>query len=152
MAVLSRQFKRESKVVHYAHSAMTNELTAMSIALDKLGAGPDEFTDLSAAKQVQFLARDINDQLVPHFRHEEATVLRTVSDVSRELAAFSKQMCDEHVDLEKRFAAFCQTLEQLESVSNLAETLAEVKRDGRQLVNDLERHVKAEETELSGFL
>jgi len=152
MAVLTREFCKESKAVHYAHSAMMNELASMSIALEKLCTSEDDFGNLSVAKQVQFLARDINDQLVPHFRHEEATVLRTVSDVSRELAAFAQEMRREHADLEKRFASFCRTLEELESVDDLGATLCDVKRFGCDLVRDLERHVNTEETQLSGFL
>lgn len=152
MAVLTKEFCAESKAVHYAHSAMMNELTAMSIALDKLCTSEDEFANLSVAKQVQFLARDIYSELVPHFRQEEATVLRTVSDVSRELANFARQMRGEHQDLERRFGTFCQTLEGLEGAPDLDATLREVKQEGRQLVRDLERHVNTEETELAGFL
>lgn len=152
MAQLNKEFCAESKAIHYAHSAMMNELTAMSIALDKLCQGDDEFANLSVAKQVQFLARDIYSELVPHFRQEEATVLRTVSDISRELAAFAQQMRGEHEDLAKRFEAFCRTLDGLESAPDLDSTLREVKQDGRQLVRDLERHVNTEETELAGFL
>lgn len=152
MAVLTREFCKESKAVHYAHSAMMNELASMSIALEKLCATEDDFSNLSVAKQVQFLARDINDQLVPHFRHEEATVLRTVSEVSSELAAFATEMRREHDELEKRFATFCRTLEGLETVDDLSATLGDVKRDGCELVRDLERHVNTEETQLSGFL
>jgi iron-sulfur cluster repair protein YtfE (RIC family) len=152
MAVLTKEFCAESKAVHYAHSAMMNELTAMSIALDKLCTGEDEFANLSVAKQVQFLARDIYSELVPHFRQEEASVLRTISEVSRELANFAQQMCGEHQDLEKRFGTFCQTMEGLEAAPNLDDALREVKQEGRQLVRDLERHVNTEETELAGFL
>lgn len=152
MASLSREFSKESKQVHYAHTAVTNELASMSVALDKLCTKDDEFANLSAAKQVQFLARDIRGQIIPHFRHEEATVFRTVSEVSRELASFAAEMCREHEDLEKRFTAFCQILDDLEAVEDMATTLCEVKRLGHDLVRDLERHMNAEENHLSGFL
>ncbi len=151
MAVLSKEFCAQSKAVHYAHSAMMNELAAMSIALDKLCTGEDEFASLSTAKQVQFLARDINAQLVPHFRQEEASVLSTVAEVSQELALFAQQMRKEHGEIERGFAAFCQKLDTLESAADLDGMLADVKREGRNLVGALERHVQTEETELSGF-
>ena len=151
MATLSKEFCAESNAIHYAHSTMMNELAAMSVALDKLCTTDDEFANLSVAKQVQFLARDIHAELVPHFRHEEATVLRTVSEVSRELAHFAAEMRREHDDLERRFAAYCLTLDGLETAADMEATLREVKREGRELVRDLERHVNTEETELSGF-
>ena len=40
----------------------------------------------------------------------------------------------------------------LETVDDLGATLGDVKRDGCELVRDLERHVNTEETQLSGFL
>ncbi len=152
MARLTREFCENSHAVHYAHTTVMNELASLNATLDKLGTTDDEFASLSVAKQVQFLARDINAQLAPHFRQEEATVLRAVSDISRELALFAQQMKEEHCDLERHFAAFCRTLDELECAPDLDGSLAAVKREGHRLVQDLERHVNTEETQLSGFL
>lgn len=152
MATLTREFCEQSHAVHYAHGAMMNELAAMSGALEKLCTTDDDFANLAVAKQVQFLARDINAQLAPHFRHEEATVLRTVADVSHELALFAQQMRSEHDELARRFRGFCENLDALERVADVDGALAEVKREGHELVADLERHVTVEETQLAGFL
>lgn len=152
MATLDKQFSLESNAIAHEHKAVVNELAALSLALDQMCRESDEFANLAAAKQVQFLVKDLTQLLPGHFLHEERTVLGTVAEVSRELAAFAQEMKRQHRDLERRFADFRVTLEQLDTVENLDSAFARIKQQGRDLVRDLERHIQAEESELSGFL
>ncbi len=152
MANLTATFHRETVRVHDEHYQMTEELHALAIALDHLHEDFNNPASLTAAKEVQMLARQIADELPEHFTREERQILTTVSEVSPELDFFAREMKRQHADLIQRIHRFCSAINQMSNPVGLAATVELVRKEGKEFAQEMATHIAIEEQELKGFL
>lgn len=152
MASLTKTFHRESERIHSDHYQMNEELHALGIALDHLQKDFTNPASLSAAKEIQMLAKHMADELPGHFQREERQILTTVAEVSPELDFFAREMKRQHVDLTERMRRFCSAINQMSNPVGLKETVELVRREGKEFAHELTTHIAIEEQELKGFL
>lgn len=152
MATLTKGFVKESEKVHHEHYVLTEELHALELALDRLRPDFEDFSNLTAAKQIQMFVRQLMDEIPVHFLREEREILTTVADVSPELDFFAREMRNQHADLKDRLEKLGRAIGGLEKTEDLPAAVADVREQGKAFTREMAQHISVEEQELSGFL
>lgn len=152
MATLTPTFQAESARIHEEHHAFVDELTELERQLDHLDCDAQGLVDLNTAVAVTERGWKIVRELPEHCLREEAQLLDPVSEVSAELAEFTRQMRREHHALLAHLETFRCALDDLENSPDLPAAVHGVKTAGGRLARHLRRHIETEENELSGFL
>jgi hypothetical protein len=152
MATLAPTFRTESERIHREHLALEKDLLALEFSLDRLVCYAEVFADLSGAEQVRRYGRRLAAQFPGHCQREEMLLLAPVSRISPELAEFVAEMKRQHGQLLGRLHGFCSALEELDTTTDLESVVCAVKEKGKELLDEVRRHVTIEESELEGFL
>lgn len=152
MAALNPVFQSESQRIHRDHQEMLNELSALDLALEHMGTGSADITDLHCVVKARALTLALTRQLPEHCMREETYLYTTIAEVSNELATFVQEMKREHIELFARLHAFCVALDELPNAADLQPAVANLKEMGVEVSRALRHHITVEEHELQGFL
>jgi hemerythrin-like domain-containing protein len=148
MATLTPAFHADSEKVHSEHSLLNHELQTFNHALEQMERYAEAFGAKAATKLAQFYGKRLATELPSHFRHEENGLFDTIAEVSPELAAFTREMRQQHVRLSDRLQEFLATAEQIQGSTDVTR----LQEEGCSFVRELTCHIALEERELSGFL
>ena len=152
MATLNPVFQVESERIHRDHQEMLHELSALDLALEHMGTGSKDMTDLHCVVKARALTLALTRQLPEHCMREENILYGTIAEVSKELAAFVEEMKREHIDLFVRLNAFCVAQDELANATDLGAAVMNLKEMGLEVSRALRHHITTEEHELQGFL
>ena len=143
MATLNPIFQVESEQIHRDHQEMLRELSALDLALEHMGTGSKDMTDLHCVVKARALTLALTRQLPEHCMREENNLYVTIAEVSKELAAFVQEMKLEHVELFARLHAFCVAQDELANSADLGAALMNLKEMGMEALisGDLERFI-----------
>jgi hemerythrin-like domain-containing protein len=152
MGTLSPNFSADTLKIHDEHQALIVDLAAFTRALDALDCNAGAYADLYGIDRVSAFSRRLIDALPEHFDREENTVLFPVAQISPELAQLVNELRKEHDTLRLELSAFSLAVDELESSDDLYGAIWQVKEMGKNLAQQISRHVALEERELAGFL
>jgi len=152
MAVLNPVFQVESERIHCDHQEMLRELATLDLALEHMGTGSKDMTDLHCVVKARAITLSLARQLPEHCMREENNLYGTIAEVSHELSIFVEEMKREHVTLFSMLNAFCVALDELANASNLQAAVLNLRELGMDVSRALRHHITAEEHELQGFL
>ena len=152
MAALNPVFQSESERIHRDHQEMLHELSALDLALEHMGTGSADMTDLHCVVKARAITLAMARRLPELFMREESSLFKTVADVSNELSAFVEEMKREHIVLFAMVNSFCVALDELANASDLQAAVVNLKDLGMDVSRALRHHFTAEEHELQGFL
>lgn len=145
MATATHSFQTETLIVHREHQLLMSELDELQTALNSLICYSEVYANLAGTEQVYRCGRHLIEWLPGHFDNEEATVLADIEKRSPELAAFSREMKNQHKTLRGRLELFCRAIEDFEDSEDLGAAIDELKSRGQQFTRELAAHMGAEE-------
>ena len=151
MASLDPNFHQETASIHREHAELKEQLDQLDIALEKIMCYSEVLTNLSMANQVMSRGKWIAEWLPKHYDHEETTVLQTISKMSPELASFARAMKRQHNQLRVRLEHFHEHISHLEQTRHVADAVAELKQEGKDLTRMLRLHMAVEEKKLDSI-
>lgn len=152
MAVLNPVFLVESERIHCDHQEMLRELATLDLALEHMGTGSKDMTDLHCVVKARAITLAISRRLPELFMREESRLFKTVAEVSHELSLFVEEMKREHIVLFSMVNSFCVALDELANASDLHAAVLNLRELGMDVSRALRHHFTAEEHELQGFL
>jgi hemerythrin-like domain-containing protein len=152
MAALNPVFQSESERIHSDHQEMLRELSTLDLALEHMGTGSADMTDLHCVVKARAITLAISRRLPELFMREESRLFKTVAEVSHELSLFVDEMKREHITLFAMVNSFCVALDELANASNLQAAVLNLKELGMDVSHALRHHFTAEDHELQGFL
>jgi hypothetical protein len=145
MGTVTSSFQTETEIVHREHRVLMGELDDLQAALDSLVCYSEVYANLAGTEQVYRCGRHLLEWLPGHFDNEESTVLTDMQRISPELAAFAREMKNQHKSLRGRLELFCRAIEDFEDSEDLGEAIDELKSRGREFARELAAHMGAEE-------
>jgi hypothetical protein len=145
MGTVTSSFQTETEIVHREHRVLMGELDDLQAALDSLVCYSEVYANLAGTEQVYRCGRHLLEWLPGHFDNEESTVLTDMQRISPELAAFAREMKNQHKSLRGRLELFCRAIEDFEDSEDLGEAIDELKSRGQEFARELAAHMGAEE-------
>jgi hemerythrin-like domain-containing protein len=152
MATLNPIFQAESERIHRDHQEMLHELSVLDLALEHMGTGSKDMTDLHCVVKARAITLAISRRLPELFMREENNLFKTVAGVSQELSIFVEEMKREHIVLFGMVNSFCVALDELANAAELEAAVRNLKELGMDVSRALRHHLTAEDHELQGFL
>ena len=145
MATVTPSFRTETELVHREHQILMGELDELQVALESLVCYSEVYANLAGTEQVYRCGRHLIEWVPGHFDNEEATVLTEFEKISPELAAFSREMKNQHKSLRGHLELFCRAIEDFEDSEDLSGAIDELKSRGQEFTRELAAHMGAEE-------
>ncbi len=152
MAALNPVFQSDSQRIRSDHQELLNELSALDLALEHMGTGSADITDLHCVVKARAITLAMARRLPELFMREEGSLYKTVAEVSTELSAFVQEMKREHITLFAMLHSFCVALDELANASDLQAAVVNLKELGMDVSRALRHHLTSEDRVLQGFL
>jgi iron-sulfur cluster repair protein YtfE (RIC family) len=131
------------------HQELMQRLSELDTALDELVCYSEVYANLSGAGRVQQTGQWLAGWLPTHFVREEDSPFPAAAKLGPAMAAFTCVMKLQHKEIGTRLQAFCEVADQLETTSDIEQSITALKDQGKELTNFVAAHMGAEERKLA---
>jgi hypothetical protein len=152
MKTPSQQCHASGEAVPREERELIVDLAGFDSAIECLDCLAGIAANLAAAQQVLHCCRRLELHLLKHLPDKEQINVATAARINPEYADFARNLKLEHEQLCSRLAGFSRAVQELEAVGNAYEAVRRIKEEGRQLAEQIGRHLAVERSQLAEFL
>ena len=151
MASPRMALEKASTNIQTEHGELMQQISQLDTALDGLICYAEVYADLAAMQRVLQAGSWLDNWLPDHFLREEETLFVAAARLNPEVSGFVREMKHQHTDIGVRLQAFCKLMQQVETTSDIEQSVTALKQEGKQLTNFMAAHMGAEERRFGGL-